>query len=107
MNRETSIHSSDNLIVVDRSRQQRRMIIAAVIGLAVVMLVAFLVFGRAGHKPPQAPSGAAQVPTVTVDAPSTRVIDDAISVLPAGGDGALRLFVSIADAAEFVAAISG
>ncbi|QRN93477.1 RNB domain-containing ribonuclease [Archangium violaceum] len=43
-----------------------------------------------------------QVPTVTVDSPSTRVIDDAISVLPAGGDGALRLFVSIADAAEFV-----
>ncbi len=43
-----------------------------------------------------------QLPTVTVDAPSTRVIDDAISVLPAGGDGALRLFVSIADAAEFV-----
>ena len=43
-----------------------------------------------------------QVPTVTVDAPSTRVIDDAISVLPAGEDGALRLFVSIADAAEFV-----
>ncbi|PTL75633.1 ribonuclease R family protein [Vitiosangium sp. GDMCC 1.1324] len=43
-----------------------------------------------------------QIPTVTVDAPSTRVIDDAISVLPGGGDGALRLFVSIADAAEFV-----
>jgi ribonuclease R len=42
------------------------------------------------------------LPTVTVDAPSTRDIDDAISVLPAGEDGALRLFVSIADAAEFV-----
>jgi ribonuclease R len=43
-----------------------------------------------------------EIPTVTVDSPSTRVIDDAISVLPAGGDGALRLFVSIADAAELV-----
>lgn len=42
------------------------------------------------------------IPTVTVDSPSTRVIDDAVSVLPAGPDGALRLFVSIADAAEFV-----
>lgn len=43
-----------------------------------------------------------EVPTVTVDAPSTRDIDDAISVLPAGADGALRLLVSIADVAEFV-----
>ncbi|MDY7227289.1 ribonuclease R family protein [Hyalangium rubrum] len=42
------------------------------------------------------------VPTVTVDAPSTRDIDDAISVLPAGADGALRLLVSIADVAQFV-----
>ncbi len=43
------------------------------------------------------------VPTVTVDAPSTRDIDDAISVLPAGPDGALRLLVSIADVGEHVA----
>ncbi|WP_434389679.1 ribonuclease R family protein [Melittangium boletus] len=42
------------------------------------------------------------LPTVTIDAPSTRVIDDALSVLPAGGDGALRVFVSIADAAAFL-----
>ncbi|MBI4865052.1 MAG: RNB domain-containing ribonuclease [Candidatus Riflebacteria bacterium] len=42
------------------------------------------------------------VPTITVDAPVTRDIDDAISVIPAGRDGALRLVVSIADVAEFV-----
>ncbi|RKH40772.1 ribonuclease R family protein [Corallococcus sicarius] len=42
------------------------------------------------------------IPTVTVDAPSTRDIDDAISVLPAGPDGAVRLLVSIADVGESV-----
>jgi ribonuclease R len=42
------------------------------------------------------------LPTITVDAPSTRDIDDAISVLPAGTDGALRLLVSIADVGEYV-----
>jgi ribonuclease R len=43
-----------------------------------------------------------EVPTITVDAASTRDIDDAVSVLPAGADGALRLLVSIADVGEFV-----
>lgn len=37
------------------------------------------------------------VPTVTIDASSTRDLDDALAVLPAGPDGALRLLVSIAD----------
>jgi ribonuclease R len=42
------------------------------------------------------------VPTITVDAPSTRDIDDAIAVLPADESGALRILVSIADVSEHV-----
>lgn len=42
------------------------------------------------------------VPTLTIDAPRTRDIDDAVAVIPAGPDGALRLLVSIADVGAFV-----
>ena len=58
MNREASIYSSDNLVVVDRSRQQRRMVIAAVVGVVVILLAVFLMFGRGGHKPAPGPTGA-------------------------------------------------
>ncbi|WP_438016003.1 RNB domain-containing ribonuclease [Sorangium sp. So ce315] len=40
--------------------------------------------------------------TITIDAPVTTDIDDAVAVLPAGPDGALRVFVSIADVDAFV-----
>ena len=43
-----------------------------------------------------------EIPTVTIDAPSTTDIDDALAVLPAGADGALRVLVSIADVDAFV-----
>lgn len=42
------------------------------------------------------------IPTITIDAPSTTDIDDALAVLPAGADGALRVLVSIADVGELV-----
>jgi ribonuclease R len=43
-----------------------------------------------------------EVPTVTIDSQSTTDIDDALSVIPAGADGALRVLVSIADVDAFV-----
>jgi len=69
MNRETSIHSSDTLVVVDRSRRQRRLVLAAIVGVAVIALVLFLVMGRGSDKPAQTAGGAGQVPTVTVVVP--------------------------------------
>jgi RND family efflux transporter MFP subunit len=70
MNRETSIHSSDTLVVVDRSRRQRQLVIAAVVGIAVIALVLFLMMGRGGsNKPAQPAGGAGQVPTVSVVVP--------------------------------------
>lgn len=42
------------------------------------------------------------IPTITVDAPSTQDIDDAIAVLPADAEGSLRILVSIADVAAYV-----
>ncbi len=42
------------------------------------------------------------LPTVTIDAPVSRDLDDALAVLPAPEDGGLRLFVSIADVAALV-----
>jgi exoribonuclease R len=42
------------------------------------------------------------VPIVTIDAPSSRDLDDALAVLPAPEDGGLRLLVSIADVAALV-----
>lgn len=44
-----------------------------------------------------------QIPTVTIDAPSTTDIDDALAALPAEPDGAIRVLVSIADVDALVA----
>src|SRR5690348_5675175 len=71
MNRETSIHSSDTLVVVDRSRQRRRLLIAAAAGVVLLVIVLAIVLGRGASDKPaqQAGAGAGQVPTVTVVVP--------------------------------------
>jgi RND family efflux transporter MFP subunit len=72
MNRETSIHSSDTLVVVDRSRNRRRMVIIGVIAALALLVIGFVVLTRGGGDKPQpgAAAGAAgQVPTVTVVVP--------------------------------------
>jgi len=71
MNRETSIRSSDTLVVVDRSRRRRQLIIAAAVGVLALLVVLFLVFGRgSSDKAAQnAAAAAAQVPSVSVVIP--------------------------------------
>src|SRR5215217_7480027 len=71
MNRETSIHSSDTLVVVDRSRERRRWIIIAAVAAALLVIVAAVVLGRSASNSdtPAAGAGAGQIPTVTVIVP--------------------------------------
>ena len=69
MNRETSIHSSDTLVVVDRSRRRRQLLIAAGIGLVLLIVVLAVVLGRSASKQPAQTAGAGQIPTVSVVVP--------------------------------------
>jgi HlyD family secretion protein len=69
MNREASIYSSVNLVVVDRSRQRRRRLSAAAITIAVILLVAFVMMSRGANTPAPSATGAGQGPTVTVVVP--------------------------------------
>lgn len=84
MNRETSIHSSDTLVVVDRSRQRRRMvIIGAIAALALLVIGLAVLTGRiGGHKTQQAAAGgsAGQIPTVTVVVPGRSEVGRVVAV---------------------------
>jgi RND family efflux transporter MFP subunit len=81
MNRETSIHSSDTLVVVDRSRRRRMLIIAAVVvlGAIAIALAMFLGRGSGETKEQQAAAAAAQVPNVTVIVPGQSQVGRAIT----------------------------
>jgi len=71
MNRETSFHSSDTLVVVDGSRRRRQLTIAGVVAAVLLIVVLLAVFARGGGDKPskQAGQGAGQVPSVTVIVP--------------------------------------
>jgi RND family efflux transporter MFP subunit len=71
MNRETSIRTSDTLVVTDRSQSRRWVIIAAVAILVLVAIGAAMLMGRGSGNDQKAAAGkaAGQVPTVTVVVP--------------------------------------
>ena len=71
MNRETSIHSSDTLVVVDRSRRRRQLIIAAAVAVLLLAVALFFLFGRGGEDEAaqEAAAQAGQVPSVSVVVP--------------------------------------
>jgi RND family efflux transporter MFP subunit len=80
MNREASIHSSDTLVVVDRSRQRRRLIIAGAVALAVIILALAIVLSRGSSDDKKAAqAGAGQIPTVTVVVPGRSSVGRVIS----------------------------
>ena len=71
MNRETSIHSSDTLVVVDRSRRRRQIIVAAAIAAVLIigLITVFVSRQRSAEAAKQAAASQGQVPSVTVIVP--------------------------------------
>ena len=100
MNRETSFSSSDTLVVVDRSTRRRNIIIAAVVGIA-LLVGAFLIFGRGGEEKTAGAAGAGpgggQVPTVTVVVPGRTQVARTIA---ATGSLAARVDMPVGVAGE-------
>jgi HlyD family secretion protein len=111
MNRETSIHSSDTLVVVDRSRRRRQLLIAAAVGVVLLVIVLAVVLGRGASKPAQT-AGAGQVPTVSVVVPGKTSVgreivasgplgakrDQPVGIAGTGG----RVIAVLADAGSWV-----
>jgi RND family efflux transporter MFP subunit len=79
MNRETSIYSSDTLVVTDRSRQRRRYIIIAAVLAALLVVVAAVMLGGGASKTDAPAAGAGQIPTVTVIVPGTSQVGRVIT----------------------------
>src|SRR5207248_3180604 len=71
MNVESSIHTADTLVVRDRSRQRRWLVVGAV-GVVLACVVALLMFSRRGsgaNSQAEAGKGAGQIPPVSVVIP--------------------------------------
>ncbi|MFL6829027.1 MAG: efflux RND transporter periplasmic adaptor subunit [Sphingomicrobium sp.] len=81
MNRETSFRTSDTLIVTDRSRRRRMLVIGAAILVAVVALALAMMMGRGASdtKSSQTAAGSGQVPSVTVVVPGRSEVGRVIS----------------------------
>jgi HlyD family secretion protein len=85
MNIESSIHSSDTLVIVDRSRSRRRMMIIGALAALALLVIGFVVLkSRSAQDKPAAAaagkgSGAGQVPTVTVVVPGSSPIGRVVS----------------------------
>jgi HlyD family secretion protein len=79
MNRETSIHSSDTLVIVDRSRRRRRLVIAAAIGVVLILVAALAILNRSSSTKPPAAAGAGQIPSVTVIVPGQSSVGRVVS----------------------------
>jgi RND family efflux transporter MFP subunit len=90
MNRETSFHSSDTLIVTDRSGRRRWVIIGAVVILALLALGIAMMMGHGSDTSNSAAGGkgAGQIPTVTVVVPGTSQVTRMI--VASGALGAKR-----------------
>jgi RND family efflux transporter MFP subunit len=73
MNRETHFASSDTLVVVDRSRRRRNIIIA-IVAVVAVALLAYMFLGGSDKQAAEgagAADGRGQIPSVTVVVPGT------------------------------------
>jgi RND family efflux transporter MFP subunit len=88
MNRETSIRTSDTLVVTDRSSRRRWVIVGALALIALLVLGAAMIMGRNASKTPQAAAGAGQIPSVSVVIPGQTQV--ARTVTASGSLGAKR-----------------
>ena len=84
MNRETTIHSSATLVVVDRSRRRRWIIIGSIAAFMLAMIALAMFTGKNAAKPDgaagtSAAGGQGQIPSVTVVVPGQTQVGRTIS----------------------------
>ena len=92
MNRETSIRTSDTLIVTDRANRRRWVIIGAVALIVLIVLAAAMLMGRGATSTTKgaqtaAAKSAGQIPSVTVVVPGRSQVAGTItasSIYPLG-----------------------